>query len=164
MTLPVWWRKFFLTIHVTTSVGMVGAVACFVTLAIIGATTTIPVLIASTYLAMHVLTWWVIVPLGVATLLFGILQSLGTPWGLFRYYWIVFKLALTVLALLVLLLQTPTIGALSEAAMAGNLPTLNGGRAGVILHSAGGLLVLLLATVLSVYKPRGVTRYGASRI
>ena len=164
MIMAPWWRKFFLATHVTTSLGMVGAVACFLALAILGTTATSPMLVASSYLAMQVLTWWVIVPLGVASLLFGIVQSLGTPWGLFRYYWIIFKLALTVLALVVLLLQTPTIDALSEAAMAGNLVTMNGGRAGVILHSAGGMLVLLLATVLSVYKPRGLTRYGASRV
>ncbi|WP_299753153.1 hypothetical protein [Devosia sp.] len=100
----------------------------------------------------------------MASLLFGVAQSLGTPWGLFRYYWIIFKLALTVLAVVVLLLQTPIIDALGEAAMAGNMGTWNGGRAAVILHSAGGLLLLLLATVLSVYKPRGLTRYGASRV
>lgn len=31
---------------------------------------------------------------------------------------------------------------------------------GSLPHSIGGLIVLLVATILSVYKPRGVTRYG----
>jgi hypothetical protein len=29
-----------------------------------------------------------------------------------------------------------------------------------VAHSSGALLFLLVATVLSVYKPRGMTRYG----
>jgi len=32
-----------------------------------------------------------------------------------------------------------------------------------VVHAAGGLLVLLVLTILSVYKPRGMTRYGARR-
>jgi hypothetical protein len=31
----------------------------------------------------------------------------------------------------------------------------------VVLHSVLALLLLLVATVLAVYKPRGMTRYGA---
>jgi hypothetical protein len=30
----------------------------------------------------------------------------------------------------------------------------------MIVHAGGGLVVLLLATLLSVYKPRGLTRRG----
>lgn len=29
-----------------------------------------------------------------------------------------------------------------------------------VLHAGGALLVLLVATVLSIFKPRGMTRYG----
>jgi len=29
-----------------------------------------------------------------------------------------------------------------------------------VLHAAAALLLLLVATVLAVYKPRGMTRYG----
>ena len=38
-----------------------------------------------------------------------------------------------------------------------------GVRSSLVVHATGGLLVLLLATTLSVYKPRGMTRYGWSR-
>lgn len=48
--------------------------------------------------------------------------------------------------------------------MAGDFNALSAGRTGMVLHSAGGLVVLLLVTILSIYKPRGVTPYGASRI
>ena len=35
-----------------------------------------------------------------------------------------------------------------------------GGLRGELLHAGGGLLVLLVAVTLSVYKPWGMTRYG----
>jgi hypothetical protein len=35
--------------------------------------------------------------------------------------------------------------------------------ASLVLHSAGGLVILLFTTVLGVYKPRGMTRYGLRR-
>ena len=38
----------------------------------------------------------------------GLVQSLGTEWGLFRYYWIVAKLSLTVVATMVLMLLLTT--------------------------------------------------------
>jgi hypothetical protein len=55
-------------------------------------------------------TWIVIVPLSLAALLTGVVQSLGTPWGLFRHRWIVAKLALTVVATVLLLVHTQPIG------------------------------------------------------
>jgi hypothetical protein len=35
-----------------------------------------------------------------------------------------------------------------------------GGLRSELIHAGGGLLLLLVATVLSVYKPRGMTPYG----
>ena len=160
MTLSPPWRKLVLVLHVTTSLGLIGAVAAFLALAISGATAR-PDLAYAAYRAMQVVTWQVIVSLAFATLLIGIVQSLGTPWGLFRYYWVVVKLALTVIAVAVLMLQTSTIDALAAAASSGNLDGYAGARFSMILHASGGLVVLLIATVLSVYKPRGLTAYGA---
>jgi hypothetical protein len=54
-------------------------------------------IVRAAYLAMHLTTWFVIVPLCLAALLTGIVQSLGTTWGLFRHYWVVTKILLTVL-------------------------------------------------------------------
>ncbi|MGE3717992.1 MAG: hypothetical protein AB7G07_06310 [Bauldia sp.] len=112
------------------------------------------------YMAMRVLTWGVVVPLAALSLVIGVVQSVVTPWGLFRHYWIIVKLALTIFALAVLLLQTSTIDALAVAARTGNLANFVGGRLSMVLHGSGGLLVLLFATVLSIYKPRGMTAYG----
>jgi hypothetical protein len=37
---------------------------------------------------------------------------------------------------------------------------LRSAGAQLVLHAAGGLIVLLVPAVLSVYKPRGLTRHG----
>jgi hypothetical protein len=145
------WRKLVLLLHVTTSVGMLGAVAAFLVLALSGAAGD-----AGAYPAMQLVTWPVIVPLMGASLLIGIVSSLTTPWGLLRYWWLVAKLVATLIAGGVLLLQTRTIDALAAASPA-MLPQMASGRAAMILHSAGGLAVLLAVMVLSIYKPRGLT-------
>lgn len=161
MSLSSPWRKLVLVFHVTSSVGFLGAVAAFLALAIAGATADQAVAIAL-YQAIQVLTWQVIVPLAFATLVIGAVQSLGTAWGLIRYYWVIVKLVLTMTAIAVLMLQTQTVDALATAARAGDFTGLTGARFSMMLHGSGGLLVLLIATALSVYKPRGLTTYGVT--
>ena len=81
-----------------------------------------------------------------------------------RYYWVIIKLALTLLALAVLMLQTQSIDMLALAALDGTLADHASARFSMVLHGTGGIIVLLTATVLSVYKPRGITGYGARAI
>lgn len=154
------WRRAILLLHVLTSVGFVGAVAGFLALAITGALTGDPELIRAVYLSCRVVTWDVIVPLAWASLVIGILQSLFTPWGLFRYYWVVIKLTLTTVAVVVLMLQTANIDMLAGIALQGQMDGLTGPRAGMILHATGGLVLLIVVTILSIYKPRGLTPFG----
>ncbi|MCY9666404.1 hypothetical protein M5X11_15785 [Paenibacillus alginolyticus] len=75
-------RKFALTVHVTSSVGWLGAVAVFLVLAIAGLTSTDAQLVRAVYLAMELTTRFVIVPMCLASLLTGLISSLGTEWGL----------------------------------------------------------------------------------
>ena len=164
MIFSPWWRKLVLTAHVTTSVGFIGAVAAFLALALLGATAADALMVRSAYIAMQAITWAVILPLAAAALGIGILASLGTQWGLVRHYWVIFKLALTLIAIVVLLLQLRVINALAAAALIGDLSTLAQGRAAMIVHSLGGTLVLVAVTILSVYKPRGMTSAAAARL
>jgi hypothetical protein len=66
---------------------------------------------------------------------------------------------LTVFAIVILLLHMPTVSALAGMARAANDTNLSG-LGGDLFHAGGGLLVLLVITVLNVYKPRGMTPYG----
>ncbi|MEU2117958.1 hypothetical protein ABZ567_20430 [Streptomyces sp. NPDC016459] len=158
-------RKLMLTLHVTSSVGWLGAVAAFLTLAIAGLTSSSSQTVRGAYLAMDVVGWYVIVPFSVACLLTGLVQSLGTAWGLLRHYWVIAKLLITVVATLLLLVHMQPVGHLADAAARAALAggELEGMRFQLIADAAAALLVLLAATALSVFKPRGVTRYGRRR-
>ncbi|MCF6111018.1 MAG: hypothetical protein E5Y65_25665 [Mesorhizobium sp.] len=162
MTMTPGLRKFALTAHVTSSVGSLGAVAGFLVLAVAGLTSKDSQLVRAAYLAMELTAWYLIVPLILASLLTGIVQSLGTPWGLFRHYWVVAKLLLNLVVAIVLLLQLELIGYLANVAVDTTFSSadLRGLRISPVIHAAGGLLVLLVPVALSLYKPRGLTPYG----
>lgn len=155
-------RRFALAVHVASSVGTLGAVAAFLSLAIAGLASGDAETQQAVYMAMALITWFVIMPSVAMALLTGLIQSLGTGWGLFRHYWVLIKFLLTCLVIVVLLLQTEAIGAMAELAGAA---ALSGGellevRMSLALHAGGGFLVLLIAEALSIYKPPGLTRYG----
>jgi hypothetical protein len=161
MTLSPPARKFVLTVHVGTSVGLLGAIAAFLALAIVGLSGSESA--ANVYPAMDVVARYVLVPLALAALAVGTVSALGTPWGLLSYYWVVFKLVLTALATLVLLMQIELIAALAESALAGgSMEGTGDARFSVTLHAGGGLLVMVLPLVLSIYKPRGRTPLASS--
>ncbi len=155
-------RKLALTAHVVSSVGWLGAVAGFLALAIVGLTSRDAQMVRAAYLGMDLTGSFVIVPLCLASLLSGVVQSLGTTWGLFRHYWVVAKLVMTIPATLLLLLHMQPIGRIARVAAETTLSSadLRGPRIEVVVQAGAALLVLLAATALSVYKPRGMTRDG----
>ena len=149
-------RKLGLTVHVATSVGWLGAIAAYVVLNAVALTSPDVPSVRAAYLMMEPVAWFVIVPLALASLGTGILQSLATSWGLFRHYWVLISLVVTALATLVLLLHMGDVGRLARrAADPATDPTALGGD---LVHAVGGLLVLLVPLVLNIYKPRGRTR------
>jgi len=152
-------RKLTLTAHIGSSVGWLGAVAAFLALAVTGFTSGEPRVVEGTALAMNVTTWLVIVPFAITSLLSGVVVSLGTPWGLFRHYWVVVKLAVTVVATALLLLHTQPIGLLAAAARDGT-PSSDVTRIQLqlIADAGGALLLLSINVLLSVFKPWGLIR------
>jgi hypothetical protein len=153
-------RKLALTAHVACSVGWLGAVIVFVVLAVVGLTSEDAQTVRSAYLVMEPAGWFVLVPLAVASLLTGLVQAVGTTWGLFRHYWVLFKLVINVFATIVLLMYMQTLGSLADVA-ANPRADLDVVRSpSPLLHAGAALVLLLTATVLAVYKPRGLTPYG----
>src|SRR5688572_4225658 len=114
-------RKFVLTAHITFAVSWLGTVAGFLAFAIVGLTNQDDQIVRSAYLAMDLITRFVILPLSFAPLLTGPILSLGTPWGLFRHYWILAKLFITILSTFILLIHMQPISHLSHLAMDGTL-------------------------------------------
>jgi hypothetical protein len=158
-------RKFALTSHITTSVGWLGSVAAFLALAIAGLASPESDIVRAAYVGMHLTTWYVIVPLCFASLLTGVVEGVGTPWGLFRHYWVVTKLLLTVLATVILLVHTQPIDRVAGVARQSVLAShdLRQLRIQLVGDASAALFVLLTTTILSVYKPWGLTPYGIRR-
>lgn len=152
-----------LALHVITSVGWLGAVAAFLALSVTGALSSNAGLVSSVDIAMRVVTWWLIVPLALLSPLTGLVQSLITPWGLVRHYWVIVKLVMTLPATAILLLHTGPIGQIAEAAGAFD-GSIAGLRRQMLYASVAAIVVLVTATLLSFYKPRGMTGPGAKRI
>jgi hypothetical protein len=166
MVMPAGLRRFALMAHVTSSVGWMGAVGSFLALAVAGLTSENAQIVRAVYIAMEVTTWFVIVPLSVATLVTGLVQSLGTEWGLFKHYWVVVKLIIGVLATAILLLHTRAIEQVATVAMNSTLTATDVRQLRVQLtaDAIGAIVALLIATALSIYKPRGLTPYGRDRL
>lgn len=155
-------RRFVRAAHITVTVGWLGAVASFLVLAVTGLTSTDTQLVRAAYLAMNLLTRYLILPLSLVPLFVtGPLLSLGTPWGLFRHYWIVVKLVINILSTLILLVHLQPIDYLAQVAAERALSSADRGvQIQLVVAAAAGLLALLVETALAVYKPRGLTPYG----
>lgn len=155
-------RKIALSAHITASVGWVGALAVFLAHALVSLSSEDSHIVRAADLAMGVAAWYVILPLSAAALMTGLVQALGTPWGLLRHYWVLTKLVLTVFASVVLVLKLAPISHLAEASsdIARSDVGLAGLRMSLMVHAVGGLVLLLTALTLAVYKPPGMTAWG----
>src|SRR5258708_19616365 len=107
-------RKLTITAHVVFSVGWLGAVAAFLVLSIAGLTSHDAEVVRGAYLSMDLISRFIVIPMSFAALATGLLQVLGTPWGLFRYYWILVKFGLAIFATFALLVHQ--FGVMAEAA------------------------------------------------
>ncbi len=154
-------RKFTFTTHVATSVGWIGAVLVFLALAAIGLSSQDEQTVRGAYLVMSPAAWLVLVPLAHAALVSGIALSLGTPWGLIRHYWVALKLVITAFSTVILLIYMNTFRQMAGLAAD---PVVELGlvrNPSPLLHAILALVLLLTATVLAIYKPFGMTPYGA---
>ena len=103
MTMTRSLRKLTLATHITLSVGWIGGVAAYLVLVVAAMTSQGAQTLRAAWIAMELVGWYLIVPLALASLLTGFVVSLTSPWGLFRHYWVVVSLALTIVATVVLL-------------------------------------------------------------
>ena len=152
-------RKLALATHLAFSLGWVGAVVAYLALGLSAVNTEDPESIRAAWVGMEVTGWYAVVPLAVGSLLTGTVMALGSRWGLFRHYWVLFSFALTALSTFVLLVHMPDVSAQARVARDAEGATLES-LGGDLLHPALGLGVLLTILVLNVYKPSGLTRYG----
>jgi hypothetical protein len=153
-------RRFTFTTHVTSSIGWIGAVLVFLALAPIGLTSQDERTVRGAYLVMAPAAWFVLVPLAHAALLSGIALSLGTPWGLLRNYWVVFKLGITLFSTVILLIYMGTFQQMAGVAADPVVELELVRNPSPVVHAVLALILLLIATWLAVYKPFGLTPYA----
>jgi uncharacterized BrkB/YihY/UPF0761 family membrane protein len=149
--------RLVLTAHVVTSVGWLGAVMAYLALDIVASASDNIANVRAAYFGMGLTIRVVIAPLAIASVLIGIVNALTSSWGIFRHYWVVVKLLLSIFATVILLLELQTVAYLAELASMNAEPR---SLPGSLLHSIGGLVILIMVAVLSVYKPKGLTPYG----
>ncbi len=152
MRLAPRWRKAVLTVHVVTAVGWLGVDLVLLTFGVAGLTGADPEVV---YPAQSLIGRMLFAPLSVLVWLVGVVNAVGTPWGLLRHRWVLVKLLLTTAMLgLVLFLLLP---ALTEAGdLADDLPRRD--RITMVVAPSVSSTLLLFATVLSTYKPWGRVR------
>ena len=155
-------RRFLLMAHVVCSIGWLGAITTFIALGVVGLTRAASLDVARTvYPSLELIGWYALVPFSVAALLTGVVQSLGTEWGLFRHYWVAAKFVLTAGATGLLLVHMRAVSRAAILASSGAFD-LEFSRLQVrlVIDATLAGMVLIVATVLSMYKPGGLTAYG----
>lgn len=157
-------RKLALAVHLTTSVGWVGAVVAYIPLDVSVAIGSDAEVVRGAWIGMGLIASVALVPLSIGALASGLVMSVGTRWGLFRHWWVVISLALTVFAVVVL---QPQVAFISRTAARAADPAASAADilapASTLPHSVGGLLVLIVIQVLNIYKPQGLTPHGWRR-
>jgi len=153
-------RKFALTVHVVSSVGFLGAVLVFFALATFAITSISQAPARASYVAMALITQLVIVPACGLSLFTGLVQSLGTTWGLLRYYWVIVKLALTLGCTIALVAHMRPIQYAAWIATQSSIELPISNKFQLAIASGLAAAALVATTALSIYKPQGLTRWG----
>jgi hypothetical protein len=150
LRLPPPWRNVLLSVHITSTVGALGADVTILALGLSGLTGSNP---ATVYPAMGIIGGSILAPLAVASLVTGILLARLSAWGVFKYWWVAIKLATTTgLTILVLQVLVPRFAAASAAAASG-IPLADADRIQLVVTAATGTTLLIAMVVLAVFKP-----------
>jgi hypothetical protein len=155
--LPKRVRSSLLTVHVAASAGWLGLDGALVVLEVIGLNSADPALRTGISVAMTAIACWVLVPLVFASLCTGLVLGLGTSWGLARHWWLVAKSGIAaVLAATGVVLMLPRL----SQVLAGEGEPI---QLKMLALRSFALVLLLIATGISVVKPWGKTRLSWSR-
>lgn len=152
-------RKAIMVLHAIAGIGWMGVDVALFVLLTNARTTDDPALVASGFNAIAMIVPVAVPPLSLGVLLTGLLLGLGTRWGLVRYWWVLVKLALSlVMTVLVFTSLLPAISgmtvltatALSADALRaslGPLPTM------LMFPPVVSFTMLGIAALLSIFKP-----------
>jgi uncharacterized membrane protein len=139
-------RRALLSLHVMSSVGLLGASSALLFLGITATTTGDPELAHSAYRFMSMFGFVFGIPLSFSALITGVVLGLGSKWGVLRYPWVTIKLGLLVTTILSGAL---VIGRVSEQMADGT----GGSETQLLAAASYNVVALVTATILSIYKP-----------
>jgi hypothetical protein len=155
--MKIYFRKALLASHITFSAGWLGAVAVFLVLATTALKSDNSLLVRSCLISMELSAWCIIVPFCLTSFVTGVVQALVTKWGLFKHYWIIVKLILTLASTILLLFHMGPINDLANDAKSSlfskSQQTEN--IINLISKSGAAIFALLVITTISIYKPWG---------
>ena len=154
------WRKLLLTVHVAVSVGWLGAAYVMLILGVV-ATHSAPELRHDRYVLLHVFDQAAMIPMSLAALGTGLVVSVGTPWGLLRFRWVVVKLVTTVAGMIFAGLYVSRMAVhAADVTATDAYADLTAVDWQIRLGAVVMVAMLMVNTTLSVFKPWGRTRRG----
>lgn len=141
-------RRAVLTAHIVCSVGLLGEVSAFLTIAARAAASDDADFASAAYDLLATFQVVFGIPLSFAALATGVRLGLGTKWGVFRYPWVTIKLGLIISVILMgALLLGPSVDQIRSDGADGSVETR------IVIGAAWDVVALAVATGLSVYKP-----------
>lgn len=153
-------RKLLLTIHLFAAVGWIGTIVAYIAVNFAALTSSNDTVVRGAFLILKPMLIYSITPLAVTALITGVVLALVTPWGLLRHRWVVASLWLTGLAVVLLVahINGDDIAELTAIANDTSKPAYS--NLGDLPNAIGGLIIVSIAFVLNVYKPRSLTKRG----
>lgn len=155
-------RRALVLAHLTVSVGWLGLEVAMLALGVLALVGDETELRRAAILVAAVLGTWLYPLFSVASLVTGVLVSVRGPWGLVRHWWVFGKL----------IANTALVFGGNFLVLAGVRHAADGARGGGAVSTGSatslvgamtvGLLLLIAATVVSRYKPRGLTPFASS--
>ena len=153
--------------HLIASLGWIGVDVVFGVLAVTGFISQDLGTVAASYLALDIFVVPLLLLFGLTTLGTGLVLSIGSGWGVIRYWWVAAKLLINViLSGLVLFLLAPRLA--SAGAEATRIDDslwdrLAGIPVDLLFPPMVSGVALVAASVLGTFKPWGRTAYGGRR-
>lgn len=92
-------KRWLLSLHLLFSAILFGNSVIFLVLSIAAAVTNDENVLKSSYTSMHIMATSSVRASTIGTVVTGIMLSLWTKWGLFKFYWIILKEILTIVSI-----------------------------------------------------------------
>lgn len=152
-------RKTILVLHIISGIGWMGVDMALFVLLMTAHSSSDATLVVSSFNAIRIIVPVAVPTLSISILVTGLILGLGTPWGVFRYWWVLVKLILsTIMTVLVFIALVPGVNEIAGLDL--TMTSADAVRAslgpiadGLMFPPVVSFLMLATATILSIFKP-----------